>query len=249
MTFSRLSTLGLCVLLLLQVPLAAAQTVGPPTPEQTRQLCRSRMMGELSAVHDDYRSVIFGSFKDKNGNVLVKGGGSGTVLRQGILEEKGRLTSELVAPIVESYRAYRCRSLAVCKVMQESFGRMSLKAPIQVQTLGCDFEDIDPYEECFFGTGVASKASLPQSDVQALANECDVLVQDTLNMERSVLRTAVAYDSGYRSLLQFSGMMSTILARIPNFAFSPLREMMKYLGKLHQIPCYIGQCDMRSDIK
>ncbi len=245
----RLSVTGFLLLLLTaHSPSAAAQT-SAPSPDETRTACRNRMFKELAAVHDEYRSVIFGSIQDKDGNVVVKGGGSGTVVRQGILEERGRLTSELVAPIMESYRAYRCRSLAVCKVLQESFSHTNMKEAVQVHTLGCQPQEIEPYEECFFGTAKNAKARLPQSDVQALGTECDVLVQDTLTMERAVLRTAVAYDSGYRGLLQFSGMMNMLLDATARFAFPPLRDMINLLGKLHQIPCYIGQCDMRKDLR
>jgi hypothetical protein len=53
----------------------------------------------------------------------------------------------------------------------------------------------------------------------------------------------VAYDSGYRSLLQLSGMVDWMLEGFPTETVKAVSDMVNMLGKLHQIPCFIGQCD------
>jgi hypothetical protein len=210
---------------------------------QNQDMCFARFAGEMSAVHDEYRSHLFGSRFDRNGLFTILTGGTTDKARTGIFETKGRLTSELVEPIVESYRAYRCKTIEVCQVLGQSFGVNG--GLVDIKELGCVPVTLPRYTQCYFAGGASgadNDANL-QSDSSLLMDRCRTLARDTLSAERAALKVAVAYDSGYRSLLQFAGMMDWVLTGFPTATVRAIADMVNLLGKLHQIPCFIGQCD------
>jgi|GEM_PF-1278676 len=223
-------------------PVSRGQAASVPAP--SIQTCRDRLVNELSQVHDEFRSYVFGSRKDRDGKYTIFTGGYALAERKGIFETKGRLTSELVAPLVESYRVLRCRSLAVCADMAGSFGQQG--GNITVRPLGCAAQDLTRYDECYLAgnssSGPTGGAGMTADTVQ-LATYCNQLAEDSLTLERRVLQLAVAYDSGYRSMLQLAGMIDRLQQDLPKYVLYPLRDMIGLLGRLHQIPCFIGQCD------
>jgi hypothetical protein len=214
--------------------------------------CRDRIVTELSKLHDEFRSYVFGSREDRDGNVTLVTGGrmsggsaSADEARAGILETKERLTSELIAPLVESYRVLRCRTMNVCSVLRESLGQKG--GDITVRSLGCAKQDLTRYEECYLAGGAAAG---PDDDTGTGKNDtelmqyCADLGQDSLAFEERVLQLAVGYDTGYRSAAQLAGMMDWVREEIPaSYVLQRLRDMVNLLGRLHQIPCFIGQCD------
>lgn len=229
-----------CIQLLLP-SVAMAQIVGSSGG------CYERMAGELVTIHDDYRARVFGSRKDSAGDFIVLAGGKTDEAWKGIFETKRRLTSELVEPLVESYRVYRCRSLAVCGVLEESFAvKAQPSDTLEIDLLGCAPETLSRYSECYFGgtpSGIGSDDASLQGDAVRLTEQCGEMVDKTLAAERAALRLAASYDSGYRSLLQIAGMMEWMLKSFPTQAVKAVSDMVNMLGKLHQIPCFLGQCD------
>lgn len=208
-------------------------------------MCRNRVHHELERVLDQYRAHLFGSKKATEGSSYIpRTGGTVDEEFQGIFETRGRLTSELVDPLVESYRVLRCQAHAVCDTMQLSFLRSPTNplANLTIEQLGCEDIPTTSYSECIFG-GENIEESQPQPTVTGLLRECDALVQETLVMEQAALRLAVGYDSGYRSMLQFAGMTDQLLQNLPDKALPTMTQTVNLLGKLHQIPCFIGQCD------
>lgn len=225
-----------------------------PSVEQ----CRARVTGDLSEQHDIFRSHVFGtepqvsssssSSTSSSAPHVVRGGGAISEARTGILEQRGRLASELVGPLVDSYRVLRCRSYRVCAVLEASVrrGDQSDLSDITLAPLGCDTAKTiaeKPYPECYFAAD-GTTIEQTHADALALVSECNRLVETTLAAERTALKAAVAYHGGYVSALQFSGIVQNMVEHIRSNAFIPLRQMMAALGKLHQIPCFIGQCDV-----
>lgn len=203
--------------------------------------CAARMTTELTKVHDEYRGHVFGSRRDTDGkNTVLTGGTSATPLK-GIFETKGRLTSELVAPLVESYRMLRCQSVTVCQAVRESLTKKG--GTVTLQPLGCPEQKIPRYEECYFAGDETQTADSQAATVQ-MVEVCGTVVEETLTGERAVLRLSAGYDSGYRSMLQTSGIVDWMLRGFPTEAVKAVSGMVNLLGKLHQIPCFIGQCDL-----
>ena len=210
--------------------------------------CFQKITEEMVTVHDEWRSRLFGSRKDNDDKIIALTGGQTDEERTGIFETKGRLTSELIEPIVESYRVYRCRTLAVCQVATASFSNSNTEA-FDLKILGCATQKVKRYNECYFagtpGTsaGTSDGDAKLQSEATGIVRNCQQLVDETLEGERAVLRLAVAYDSGYRALLQLAGMVDWMLQGFPTEVVKAISVMVNMLGKLHQIPCFIGQCD------
>ncbi len=209
--------------------------------------CFERVTGDFKAVNAEYRSVLLGSRADKDGKFVVLTGGFTDKVRTGIFETKGRETSELIAPALESFRVYRCKMTSVCEAMSRSFGSDDV-APFPVQPLGCELTEMKRYPECYFGgtdpnTGTVADPS-PQLSAVEMVSACTQFVDDSIQSEAAVLRLIVGYDAGYRSLLQFAGMMDWMMEGFPEQTIRAIADMVNLLGKLHQIPCYIGQCDL-----
>lgn len=228
-----LAGLLLPLLLCAALPHAMAET-GPSIEE-----CRDRVIVEMSTVHDIYRSHLFGSREDDDGKFIANTGGEVDDARMGIFETRYRQTAELIWPIIESYRVMRCQSLYVCKTMEMSFNKKDSESDeMDMHILGCAATSAEPYDECkFAGRNL-------DADANTLTGNCQQLVEDTLSMEQGILRLAVGYDAGYRASLQFVGMTDWMMKDFPKRAFIPLRGMVNMLGKLYEIPCFLGQCDM-----
>ncbi len=229
-------------LLLLAPPAYAADK-----PDQGA--CFERVSKDFKAINAEYRSVLLGSRRDKDGKFAVLTGGFTDKLRVGIFETKGRESSELIDPALQSFRVYRCKMTSVCEAMSRSFGSDD-KAPFPVQPLGCEEVQLSRYPECYFGgtdpnTTTEADAS-DQLSVLDMVTACTQFVDDSVQSEAAVLRLIVGYDAGYRSLLQFAGMMDWMMEGFPEQTIRAIADMVNLLGKLHQIPCYIGQCDLPS---
>lgn len=204
--------------------------------------CFDRVVGEMTAAHDQYRAYLFGARRDRDNKITVLTGGEYGETKTGIFETQDRLTSELIEPIVDSYRVYRCRSLNVCQVLGQSFAANG--GTVDIRQLGCVTQSLERYPECYFaGQSQDGGDATLQSAATGLMERCRSLANDTLASERAILRLAVGYDAGYRSLLQFAGMMDWVLTGFPTQTVRAVADMVNLLGKLHQIPCFIGQCD------
>ncbi len=199
--------------------------------------CRARVTAALTQVSDDYRSHLFGSILDNDNLKTVKTGGITDEVRTGIFEHRERLTSEFINPLVESYRAYRCNSLLICQNLLLSMDARS-SAQQAVRIPGCVERQMEPYPQC-------NAENNAIKDKRVLLSFCSTTVNSSLLFERNILKMAVAYDAGYRAdVLQLPGMVEWMVKDMSTRNFLPLRGMVNLLGKLHQIPCFIGQCDM-----
>ncbi len=242
-------------LLLIFIPSSIALAASPAIGVQS---CKDTIVRELSTVHDVYRSVLFGTqpFPESSASsggsstsssassaaqFSVRTGGTVSSSVRGILESPGRLSSELIGPVTESYRVYRCRSRAVCAAMEQSLTQIApIAKSISIETLGCEPVDLQTYPSCALSS---PEAKVSASDIPVLTAFCTSIVTDTLSHERAVLRTAFAYDSSYRSLLQYAGMVQAMLKDVPSILFAPLKQAVQMLASFSRIPCFIGQCD------
>ena len=93
----RLSVTGFASALTAHFPPSAAKY---PRLRQTKRVPPAAPHVRAGGGADEYRSVRPAVSGTKTANVVVKGGGS-EPSSGGNLEERGRLTSELVAPIME----------------------------------------------------------------------------------------------------------------------------------------------------
>lgn len=230
-------TIGVgAIVFLMIVVLSDADAVRGAPPASTNA-CYRQIVEAMSAVHDEFRAVVFGSRKDNDGKFTVLTGGFSAKEQKGILETKERLSSELIEPVVESYRVLQCRMSAICEAMKRSY-EVNGGTTITVKQLGCSDRTGQSFDQCSF-----IESGMTQQDVTNLVTECRGLVIRSMEIERSILQLAFSYDSGYRALLQLSGMVDWFQGDFPDEVLKPIRDMVNLLGKMHEIPCFIGQCD------
>ncbi len=236
MKFPR-SIIGAIVIVLLGVTVFSNADSVRGAPPVSTTACYGQIVEAMASVHDEFRAVVFGSRKDNDGKFTVLTGGFSQAEHVGILETRERLSSELVEPTVESYRVLRCRMSAVCEAMKASY-EVNGGSTLTVKQLGCSDQTGRSFDQCSF-----KESGMTQQDVTNLATECKRLVIKSLETERAALHLAFSYDSGYRALLQLSGMVDWFQGDFPDEVLKPIRDMVNLLGKLHEIPCFIGQCD------
>ena len=234
-------------LFVVMMPWAGAQT--PPTAEG----CLARINAELVDRVDEARAIVYGARRLPSGGFALTTGPvvspslaavlASAPTTQGILETRGRLTSELLEPLLETQRVLRCRSAAVCLVAGDSIEQRGGTSTVRV--LGCEEQSLPRYDECFVASDPAAnqRSVSPTLDRVSIQASCADLVSRTMETEAALLRSAVAYDAEYRASLQFAGIMDWVTQDASSKAVEPLRDMVGLLGKLHQIPCFIGQCD------
>ncbi|OGJ55587.1 hypothetical protein A3D88_00640 [Candidatus Peribacteria bacterium RIFCSPHIGHO2_02_FULL_52_16] len=169
-----------------------------------------------------------------------------TPVRRGIFETKKALTSELIPPLLQSFRAFRCRVEAVCKAVSLSIPQSgSTEGKIlKVETPGCMDFAMSPVEACMLGAEKDADGTFAHKGDEAVARTyCTHVGQQLLERESDVLKLAVSYDAAYRSLLQFAGHFDLFLEEFRTSISTPIRQAVSLLGQLQQIPCFISQCD------
>jgi len=158
---------------------------------------------------------------------------------KGIFETKRVLTSELIPYLLQSIRAFECRLDTLCRVAILSVsksGEDPVELPGGLQELGCiRFEDLESYPECHL--------EYPVIDEADAATYCTAMADQLLRREVELLKLAVEYDAGYRSLLQFAGNFDIFLREMRWPLAGTLRQAVQLIGQLERIPCFLSSCD------
>lgn len=152
--------------------------------------------------------------------------------RRGIFEIRKASTSELIPPILQSLRALQCRLRAVCRLAKDSLGADPEDA-IRVEVDGCLPQGFHPLPQCLDA----------ESAGEVGIGICEQAVEAILEREVQLLKTAVAYDAAYRTLLQFAGQFEGFLDDFQLPLLTPLWQAVRALGSLGKIPCFLSQCD------
>lgn len=225
-----------------------SRAADPPSAE----LCMGSVERHMLDHVDMWRAVVYGARAlPRGGHALITGPIVSPVVSAfiaarpspyGILETKGRLTSELIEPILQSYRVLGCELQSVCAIAAASIE--STGGQITVRPLGCASMTEPLYNECFIAsTATPTTTAGSVIDRQSINGDCQTLVERTLAMEAAILKGAVAYDAGYRASLQSAGIFDWLMQDTSSSAIAPIRDLVGLLGKLHEIPCFAGQCD------
>ncbi|MBI3336969.1 hypothetical protein HYZ98_05420 [Candidatus Peregrinibacteria bacterium] len=160
---------------------------------------------------------------------------SGTRTRRGIFEIRHTSTSELIPALTQSIRAFQCRLAAICLTIQQAPTEVG---PLtKVQPAGCMQMSFPTFTGCAFTE--KTNPALPTDMYARCLESADAL----LSREISLLEMTVAYDAGYRSLLQFAGAFENFTNALRFPLLRPLWDAATILGQLDRIPCFISQCD------
>lgn len=248
----RIRTSALCMVALLLGTSTILLTARGAPPPASRELCMEQITREFTDRIDEARAVVFGARLLPTGDVALT---TGPVVRpsvaqrlrarpsiDGILETRGRMTSELIEPLVETHRTLRCRLAAVCLAAADAIDLGPGNSTTRV--LGCEDETLPRLDACVLASSPSDPKSGTLPDSLLIRTECTDLARRTLDAEAAILRAAVGYDAGYRAAIQEYGIFAWATSSVSSRAIEPIRDLVSLLGRLHQIPCFIGQCDM-----
>ena len=220
---------------------------------QEKRIERSVLFGELSAKETPEGGIRF----DNEGNAWMKkdtntwnslGQGyetttwsdglmddrAGVKPRRGIFEMKRATTSDLIPPVIQTFRAFQCRLRAVCMAADQA--QMKLDPPdkktISVQPEGCIAFDEPVFSACTDNTQVVASFT-----------GCDDAINGVLAQETQILVLLTTYDSAYRTLLQFQGTFEGFLSSFRFALIDPLWQTVRVIGQMSHLPCFLSQCD------
>jgi hypothetical protein len=153
-------------------------------------------------------------------------------VRRGLMEQRRTPTSDLLPPLLQSYRALQCRLRAVCGLSRASRAPSDGLSPLVIETDGCLAVSFRPLPQC-----------VPASILESGFGSCDDAVAGIMEREGRLLHLLVAYDAAYRSLLQFGGAFEGFLRDVQLPLLQPLWQAVRVLGSLDNLPCFLSQCD------
>ncbi|MBM3230828.1 hypothetical protein FJZ28_00705 [Candidatus Peregrinibacteria bacterium] len=157
---------------------------------------------------------------------------------RGIFETKRVSTSELLPYLLQSIRALDCRLDVVCKTVDVSITKTG-NDPVDIPSIepeGCiKFNNLKTFQQCHIEKAEELSDSLTY---------CTEIVRQMKQREISLLKLAVEYDAGYRSLLQFAGNFDLFLREIRWPITGTVRQAAELIGKLGRIPCFLSSCDL-----
>jgi hypothetical protein len=224
-------------------------------------------------MHGQYRYVLFGQHPasqehvnalriDRNGKLWLKGGDNvwgeagGLVAddgeidamsrfpnRAGLLEAKGKLTSELIPDMVQSYRGFTCAVEAVCNAVTLNQSQITARTRpdglMAIETPGCNaiLLPADSMQSC---TSLQGKDVAIKTWAESF---CQPAARAVLQREAELLKMTVSYDAAYRSLLQFMGSFDGFTGRFEDDLLKPLEQTVSIAGQLSRIPCFLAQCN------
>ncbi len=228
--------------------------------------CRAEMYNQIAHEKRIFRSVLFGQKKskdspigsvryDKQGTSWLKNdtntwnaiGADAKVRnrsdgvmddeadieeRHGLFEVKKVSTSDQLPAVLQSFRAYQCRLRAVCMAVSASQNAEDDTPTVDVQPDGC----------ISFMEPVLKNCKYTESTTISTSS-CDDAVEAVLTQETQTLTLLVAYDSAYRSLLQFQGVFEGFLSDFRFSLLQPLWQTVRVMGNLSRLPCFLSQCD------
>lgn len=187
---------------------------------------------------DEWRSVSPG-YEDTTWSDAQMNDRSELPPRKGIFETRRVATSDLVPYLTQAYRALKCRSTIVCKVVENSLTQESTEAQeISIVVPGCIEEKRNTLPVCHLYA--ADRGKMEEAD---LLSYCRKVRDDLVAREKDLLKETTEYDAAHRSLLQLSGQVDAFLQEFRWPLANSLRKTAELVGSLYRIPCFIASCD------
>ena len=164
----------------------------------------------------------------------------GATFRRGIFGTRGVLTSELIPPLTQSFRALQCRTYSVCEAVARSLtGEKPVNGMYMIKIPGCRELPVHAPTSCTSSDGGALSVFARGSAMTS----CSPMVEALLARESEMLTLSVTYDAAYRSLLQFAGTFDDFLSVFRLDLLRPIRQSLPLLQQLGRIPCFLSQCN------
>jgi hypothetical protein len=187
---------------------------------------------------DEWRSLSQGYESVTWYNPLVDNQGD-IPLRKGIFETRRRLSSELIPHITQAYRTFECRIEGICRLLELSEGETDhTPQSVTVGVFGCTDIPASTFTACHLQT-----KPTPLTTQGNLRQYCETMTESLRKREEQVTKLVMEYDAGYRSVLQFSGVLHSFLGEMRGTVLGSLRSATALLTSMGRIPCFAGSCD------
>lgn len=163
---------------------------------------------------------------------------------KGVLETRKTLTSDLLPPLLQAFRAFTYDTRARCLIAAAS-QRRDAEERITVQPIGGISFTFPRMDGCRIeqpaasGTGEKITANLGEVKTSLCDNVRNALVEH----EAKALTFLVTYDASYRTLLQFAGSFQNFVTELRSPLLFPLWEAYRALQTLGDEKCFTAQCD------
>lgn len=159
-------------------------------------------------------------------------------IRHGILESQQALTSDLLPPILQSFRAFQCRAAAAC----EGIGRVAASGEASTETMqitipGCETLPVKPVQSCR-----PSPLINDWNDLSVIRAHCDPVMRTMVRYQEAQLAFLTHEDAAHRTLRQFAGYLEPMLQRLRFPFVSPLRQVADFLNRWSHVPCFLPYC-------
>jgi hypothetical protein len=158
----------------------------------------------------------------------------------GLLEAQQAVTSDLIPPLLQSFRAFQCRIAAECAGADEALRRASGDSggPFTAEAPGCVTLPVTLPQDC-----IASPLfSLNAFTDPALRNYCGSTGDRLVRYQEQQLLMLAHYDGTHRSLRQFVGYIEPLLDVVSFPFLPPLQEAAQFLEEWNRVPCFQPFC-------
>jgi|GEM_PF-2469802 len=205
-------------------------------------------------VSDGYDTIDDQEMDEKTyRDPVPQGNSASSNAGKGIFQTQKASTSELIPPLLQSMRAFKCRLAAVCRSVELSLGTPADWDPSEAQELVDDVEGCEPLPfklmtSCQFQTSDGQNAANATPLLEAIArNYCEPLVERTIAYQEAQLKFLVHEDGANRSIRQLAGYLDPLLEAVRFPLLTPLRQSSTFLNQFSRVPCFLSYCVEKQD--
>ncbi len=160
-------------------------------------------------------------------------------IRPGILETQKALTSDLIPPVLQGFRAFQCRLESLCAGVDQSANTPASSASSSSMSViipGCQ-----PVEEKLIASCQPS-AIFTINDTVAARTYCRPVMKELTSYEESQLLFLTHEDAAQRTLRQFAGFLEPLLVKLRFPFLSPLQQVSNFIGEWSSVSCFLPYC-------
>lgn len=155
----------------------------------------------------------------------------------GLLETQRALTSDLLPPLLQNFRAFQCRMASICEAAFLALrGGNGDGATVKIAVPGCREMELPTMNLC------APNPMFTYLDPVTLRSYCSPVAADLTRFEESQLRFLAHEDAAQRTLRQFAGYLEPFLNLVRFPFLQPLRQVASFLGQWSDVPCFLSHC-------
>lgn len=161
------------------------------------------------------------------------------VEQKGLLQTQQALTSDLLPPLLQSFRALQCRTASLCQAARLAVAPTGGAGGgnIRVAVPGCEEIEVPPLPNC-----IASPL-MSYEDPMELPRFCAAARDELVQFEEGNLLSLGHYDASHRTLRQFAGYLEPFLQFVSFPFVAPLRQVTSFLGQWSaEVPCFLPYC-------